>query len=499
MTETLVDIPEWLEMDFSSPIDLRFEFESTTTYEQQNVQFTCPSSAGCTLQYTQSDVDSNSQKLRITGNLYIDELRINVQKTFKATERLGFYPYQKKTFTKREWNETEWTGNNEKPTWDEILSATVEINLKDISQVVNFSQRFLDKDEEDQIGQPKPPKEVRRDIADGATILHDGNEIHVHGGLDRMSGLLQMVVSSNEAGQPIPYIRMRDNRSNPVSIYTQKEIRSLLGALSKRKNIVESAHNQVMQQYQSYVDVRDDPSKSTFDRKTAADDGYNFLLNYKGNLDFFMGLYDPEALPVDLDELKEVYQERLEAHALGRSKYFKGVVTQQGVDLDPSCEDEATALAAVARAEREASIKVNSSDTQADIQAAYDAGVTAINAVLPTRTPEFLLNGTPLGAAPANQQLSVTTFTVWADHPVGLNLTQRVGLSFTLLKDGKKLRDRTGIDINRSTNVRDETRRGITVTFDPAVLAGQTIDMEFQARSICGPSDMNVRVIVPSS
>ena len=410
-------------------------------------------------------------------------------------------------FTQEEYNNSIWVGIDPKPTWEQILEANNQANLQEVEEQKQFVEDQLLRNNTITSGLPrdKLPKYIREELSGGQTIDIDGVATHVHGGVDRMTGLISMVEDANESGETIPLVVMRDEDNTPIEIHTQEEIRPILNKVRQRKNIVESAHNRVMQRYQEIANRRDAPATEygnegdSVDKLKAAYQAVEVLRFYKDYLEGEIRRYNPDALPTDLDKLKMVYQERLEAKALERSKYFKGVVTQQGVDLNPSCEDEATALAAVAKAEREASIKVNSSDTEADIKAAYDAGVTAINAVLPTRTPEFLLNGTPLGAAPANQQLSVTTFTVWADHPVGLNLTQRVGLSFTLLKDGKKLRDRTGIDISRSTNVRDGTRRGITVTFDPAVLAGQTIDMEFQARSICGPSDMKVRVIVPSS
>jgi len=134
------------------------------------------------------------------------------------------------------------------------------------------------------------------------------------------------------------------------------------------------------------------------------------------------------------------------------------------------------------------------------MKTAYDGGVTAINGVLPTKSPEFLLNATPLGRHPEPQQLSVSTLTLWADHAQGSALTRPVGLGIDILKDGKKLRpaDRTGITVTRSTPGEGETRRGVTVTFADT-LAGQVYDLEFTGRSICGRSELKVRVIVASS
>ena len=117
----------------------------------------------------------------------------------------------------------------------------------------------------------------------------------------------------------------------------------------------------------------------------------------------------------------------------------------------------------------------------------------------PTDSPEFLLNGTPLGRHPDTQQLSIASITCWADHPDGVNLTRPVGLGFSFVKDGNKIRKPAGATVQRSAPSEGETKRGVTINFDTSALGGQVFDIEFIGRSICGRSTLVVRVIVPSS
>ena len=321
----------------------------------------------------------------------------------------------------------------------------------------------------------------------------------VHGGLDRMSGLLQMVENANESGKPLPFIRMRDDGNQPVHIHTQSKMRPLLDALAHRKNVVESAHNKVMQSYQVFATGRDDDTLTLDRRLLYAEDCVRFLENYRARLESAIAAYDPDELPTDVEELRDVYVERIEATALARAKDFRQALTEQGVKIGDSCDDERDAIRRVALAERNAAIDILSADDATEMKTAYDAGLASIAAVVPANIPEFLIGGTPLGANPSNQQVSVASLTVWCDHPVDAAITRPVGLGFAISKDGAKYRnaDRK-ITVSRSTLAEGETRRGVTLGFD-ASLSGQVFDIDFTGRSPCGQSRLQVRVIVASS
>jgi len=384
-----------------------------------------------------------------------------------------------------------------KPTWADLNRGLSNYN---IAALTREADRIFTRHPDDGPDFGPNPAYERARLADRDYIASEGDEVFVHGGLDRMTGLLQMVENANESGKPLPFIRMRDDGNQPVHIHTQSRMRPLLDALGRRKNRVESAHNGVMQGYQALVTVRDNESLDLTVREAHARQCVQYLSEYSTRLAIAIAAYDPDELPADTEELRAVYVERIEAVALAAQKRMKQVLTEQGNKLPPSCADEAASLTLISQREREAAIDIYSADTAEEMKTAYDEGVTAINGVLPTKSPEFLLNATPLGRHPEPQQLSVSTLTLWADHAQGSALTRPVGLGIDILKDGKKLRpaDRTGITVTRSTPGEGETRRGVTVTFADTI-AGQVYDLEFTGRSICGRSVLKVRVIVASS
>ena len=368
-----------------------------------------------------------------------------------------------------------------------------------IASLTDDANRILRAHADDGTVYGSNPAYERSRLADVDYVDSRGDEVFVHGGLNRMTGLLQMVENANESGKPLPFIRMRDDASQPIHIHTQSRMRPILDALAQRKNAVESAHNKVMQAYHSLARIRDNTALTTNVRLAHANYCLNFLNDYKAKLEAELAAYDPDELPTDVEDLRDLYVERIEATALARAKDFRQALTEQGVKIGDSCDDERDAIRRVALAERNAAIDILSADDATEMKTAYDAGLASIAAVVPANIPEFLIGGTPLGANPSNQQVSVASLTVWCDHPVDAAITRPVGLGFAISKDGAKYRnaDRK-ITVSRSTLAEGETRRGVTLGFD-ASLSGQVFDIDFTGRSPCGQSRLKVRVIVASS
>ena len=383
-----------------------------------------------------------------------------------------------------------------KPTWQELLDAAqlreIDIAITKAKAVfsspVTPSRRF---------GSTIYPANVRQELAGDDTLVVDGTAHHVHGGINRMTGLISMVEDANESGRHIPLIVMRDDMDEPIYLHTQQRVRPILDALRRRNNTIESAHNVVAEKFFAIIDQANNPNLPLPVRVQKARDADQFTQDYEMHLRAEIAKYNPDALPTDLDELKDVFVERLEAAALRRQRYIRGVLTEQGQKLVPSCNDEATALTKIAAEERDAAVAVFGSDDTDAATAAFNAGVAAISAVVPVRVPEFILNATPLGANPADQTLDSATFTVFADHPPSLNLDKPVGLRVSVSREGRKITE--GVAITRSTPGDQETRRGATVTIDTAERGGQTIVVELLARSRCGPSALTIEMRVPSS
>ena len=406
------------------------------------------------------------------------------------------------TITEKIWNDAKWNPpdgsifttpdpeGSPKPTWEQIKVAVANYRVLKLKQLAE--QRFS---EPATTYLPDWPNSVRAEIADQDHILHDGDEVFVHGGIDRMTGLLQMVESSNESGQPIPHILMRDEGNQPINIYSQEQIRPLLTALAHRKNMVESGHNSVMRDYQAIADIRDDQTKTLDERLTAGNNAITFIQSYRTHLETAIAAYDKDALPADLDTLRDVYIERLEATALARAKWIRMAITEQANKLPETCQDQKTALEQVSQAEIDASIAVFGSSTVEAAKTAYDAGVSAINRVSPNNVAEYLIGATPLGANPVPQTHDGNGITIWADHPADANIDKPIILRIDLSRDGRKISRGFGVSFYQPKE--GETRAGQTINFDET-RAGQTITLDCRARSRCGPSDMQITVNVPA-
>lgn len=335
-------------------------------------------------------------------------------------------------------------------------------------------------------------------IVDTPAIEVDGETLYVHGGMDRNTGLLQMVEHVNEAGEPLPFIRMRDDESQPVMVYTQSKIRKILAAISARKNRFESAHNRVFEKLAKLEKKRDDPTNSIAERRKASEDAVELMQNYPENLKAEAKKYDPSALPTDIDELRAVLLERIEAAGMRRVKYFKGVLTQQGVDLPDSCDDQANATRAVAAAVDAGNEALVEAEAAEAMELAYNATINAINRIEPLNVPEFKIAGDALGANPLPQTVAGNSFTFRADHPGGSGIPGNVRVPRGRVRgfDGE-----TEIDLSYVNYVRqdDETMGGGTVSVSASQYAGKMIRVEIEARNRCGPSVLTIVMAVPEA
>ena len=175
-----------------------------------------------------------------------------------------------------------------------------------------------------------------------------GPDVHA-GPIERMTGLFQMVEHANIAGNDIPHIVMRDGEHRRSGIHTQAAVRGVLEAVAARKNLVESAHNVLVDKYYAHARIRDDEQQPLEDRERAAVAAQEIADNYQALLTDEIARYDPNAMPADLPTIIEVYTERLEAVATGQQKAIKSGLTQQAVDNWATCVDQDKALTEIAR------------------------------------------------------------------------------------------------------------------------------------------------------
>ena len=293
-----------------------------------------------------------------------------------------------------------------KPSWDDMVKAHREAALGFHQQTIIDLMPFA----------VTPVREQLTSQAHvTATIPRDGGvDVNIHGGVDRMTGLISMVEDANEANETLPHVILRDDNDQPIHIHTHTQLRPVLAAMRWRKNIVESAHNLVMEQLASFTVVRDDLTKTLDEREEAAAAATALLENYQTHLQAEIDKFDPESLPDDLDKLRMTLTERLESAALGRSKTLRSMYTQSGTILHPSCRDQAEALEQVTSAQHAGVIEIMRANNVKKAKAAFDAAVKAIRAVEVLNTPIWLEGGNPIKE---DSRIEKETLYIIADHP----------------------------------------------------------------------------------
>ncbi len=328
------------------------------------------------------------------------------------------------------------------------------------------------------------PDEIRRQMTDADALSVGRLSVYVGAGLDHMTGLLQMVEQAAQAGARLPHIVMRDGDQKRRHIHTQGEIRAILDATAERENVVESAHNSVLDRYHAQARIRDDEAQALDDREAAAAKALDIAQDYKTHLETEMAAYDPDALPTDLPTLKAVLAERLEAAAMARTKYVMKAATQQGIDRGFSCADEERAVREIAEQCVLASIEVERADTAAEAKTAYDAGGAAIEAVTVLNTPVWKIGGADYAAnPPAPVAVAGSAVTVEALHPAGQTIKGKVAL--------KSLASKPVTVTPATPSV--ASAHACKFTID-APVTGETVTLFLEARNLCGPSKVEVEL-----
>lgn len=372
-----------------------------------------------------------------------------------------------------------------KPTWETMVEAN---KLQQIFNKTENNSRLLNENN------------YRSDLSDASVLNIDGNTFFVGEGLTAMASLAHMVEHANTAGVHLPKITMRDGDHAEVNIFTQNEVRKILSETAQRENIIESAHNIIINRYNNFIAVAQDESETTENRFTAFTQTKNIVDNYNDLLDKEIENFDPNTLPTDLPSRKAVYIERVEAAANSRIKWFKGVLTQQGQDLDPSCDDEANAIRKVVVASRNGSLAIRDAETIAEAKTAYDDTLTKINTVEVLNTPLWSIGETDYPANPVEViNYSGPSLTIKAKHPVALQENPDItNVSVRLLSAAKRVEDGPAEAVPVTTTSMSDAFKATTVTYTPTGLtSGDTVDFKLEARNLCGPSKIQVALTIP--
>lgn len=414
----------------------------------------------------------------------------------------------KDTINQNDWNNFDWNDvakkqklyvyKQEKPTWDELVEAHYAI--------------LLESDETDEhtiYERERVNTRTREALADD-TVLYEEDGVYVGKGLSHMTGLAHLVESANIAGSSIFPILMRSDEEIKT-LFTQREIRSILLSLAERENMIESAHNVVMQKHYKLMSVSEDETLTAKERYKARHKAYEMVSrhadglnlngdrvditdrNYEANLKAEIANYDPDVLPEDVDELRQVYIERLESVATKKIAKMKNAATQHGIDLPESCVDQTTATNEVASKKQIAQLFLARATTVAKLKEAFDLGVSQIESVTVLNVPVWSVGGVVVTTGQTSdapfQPPAGRSFVVRAsqpsssiDGPVSIEHVSHNGSDDDFTSENRVPGD-------------DAKSHETVITLDSGF--NGNITFNFRSRNICGPSEVWVELTTP--
>lgn len=329
--------------------------------------------------------------------------------------------------------------------------------------------------------------------------------VHTGAGLQHMPALISMGGNWSAGNMHERVVLRREENHESVVLWKQSEVADFVDALAKKTNQIESARNRIRQKVEAYVATLSDTNggldeAATDDEKIqarmAALEKLETLIDedtLPASIEAEMVRLQSETEPADLSTLRAVLCERMEAAATGRQKHIKGAVTQQAIDNWAQCVGIDDALQEVSKQCALACIEIQRSASNSDAQAAYDAGVAAINAVTPVHTPVWTVTVNGVDADyPAGHADPVavegSTVTVRARHPAGETIDGKVVLT-SLSSDPVTVAEVSDGDANA---------HACSFTIDTPV-AGETVKVFLTARNLCGPSELELHLTPAAS
>lgn len=382
----------------------------------------------------------------------------------------------------------------EKPSWRDLHNLIYQRDLNAWSSVGGLSAWV----------------KASRDHYLQAPVPHALSDVGIEpgDGLAHMPALIYSAHRSTFAGKHHPASVLKTDDSSTLKIWTEEEADDLLGNLAAETNVAESARNLLTLRGQRLQAAAEDktgglPDTATDDEAIAARD--RALDAYAAFLDveYLTGeiiklvkeLQAEDDLPAGPALARKVLLERIEDAATARMADIKAAITQQGVDLDPSCDDQADAVRSVSKIKQLAQINLHRSSLEGEqaiaaLRTIFDEAKQDIEAVAVLNTPVWTVDGTP--ATLSTTEVSTRTIVFGADHPAGAviegNAYITSGRDLALNEDG---------DVVDNVIVRiasHGTGSRATVTIPDTV--AENLYITLTARNLCGPNKIRVKIVL---
>ncbi len=425
------------------------------------------------------------------------------------------------------WNELQTSSNwARKPSWDEIVTAHIELTPRYINKYINGAEDRSGEDGmdiPDVSGNRKPldtPNlvDVTRRLnwvaneRAGAPVDHTSfdEQVHVGRGVDHMTGIIQLAENATIAGEYMPRAIVRDAALQNVVLHTDGEARELVNLASHQKNRAESAKNLIRNRLDALVEVMQDENggldatataeEKANKRREAVAEHRRVYREIDAELTAALVEVDRDlyALPDDLATLLQVLLERLEAAAMRRAKAIKTAITQQGVDLPASCADQDVALASVSRIKQLAQIDLGRVDLEStatptpreQLLKIFNDAVDDLEEVAALNTPTWKIGGTDYPANPAADiEVTARSVEIQAIQPVmDPAIPGNVGISVATVE---------GVSwVQTFVPAVDPNSNKYTATLDADVT--EAVRIEISGYNLCGPSKA-VLVLSPAA
>ena len=255
-----------------------------------------------------------------------------------------------------------------------------------------------------------------------------------------------------------------------------------------RENAVISASALIRQKLNDLIEFTRVEENDLDERYQASLEAQDITANVEEHMRKAVADFDPNRLPTDVDALKPVLQERLEAVATRKVADLKSAATQHGIDLPASCTDEENALKAVARQRALGSIRLDMADTTEKATAEFAKWEKRINAITALNTPTWDVQQTKYDANPDSSiPVLANTIVVEAIQPDGV----LGGVTWGKIGARDSNGDQAELILTALTaSHKDNAKRAIS---PKNLKAGEVLTVTIRARNLCGKSTVVVK------
>ena len=322
-------------------------------------------------------------------------------------------------------------------------------------------------------------------LVTGANL--SGRTVELSEGISRLASLVHFTEHAGQSGETFPYGIMRDTENDLVHFWEEDEMRSVLAQVSHRENIVESADNLLKKKIADFLATAEDETLTVDERIAAVNAGRIRINGYQRYLEEEIARLEAsgfeDTLPSDVPTYRRVHIKRLEAKAMARVKDLRWASVQQGVDLPPSCTDEATALTKVAEAAKLARLDIQALETIAEIKARYDRAVSDMDGISSLNTPTFAVNGAVVTSVTATEGQTVAVVSQQVQGVSGRVAFRREALAALVAANVRYRLSAQGV--NHQIELRVDEKEALT----------DDLTVMLRADNLCGVSSIPVTFV----